>query len=140
MEFSYRTEIEIEILVNREQEYYMKKGSDYKSEFDEEIEFPDSLHWIKRSTISFYSKTMDETIERIRFEFHNGRIDVEPMENDGYLYWFDEDALTGYDRLLHRAHIHIDYAKDVILSAEDVQKIIRKDIAHNEVPQPENND
>lgn len=137
MEFSYRVKIEIEILANREQEYAIRKGNNYKSEFEEDVDFPDSLRWIDRSSISFYAETLEKAIERIRFEFHNCRIDVEPLENEGYLYWFDENALTGYERLLHRAHIHIDYAKDVILSVEDVQKIIRKDISNNEIPQQE---
>lgn len=59
--FSYRCKFEIEILVNREQEYIRNKKrsdldfDDYASDF-EDTDFENAKRWIKGSTISFYAK------------------------------------------------------------------------------------
>lgn len=124
--FYYRCRMEVEILANREQEYIRRKKDEYESEFDDGIDFLDAKRWIKDITKSFYAKTEEEVIERFNFEFHNGRIDVEPIIEDGYFYWFDNNCLVNNERLLHRASIHVDYACDVELSEEDIKKIAIK--------------
>lgn len=130
--FSYRCKFEIEILANREQEYIRNKKrsdlefDDYASEF-EDTDFADAKRWIKSTTISFYSKSIDEIKDRIRFEFHNGRIDTTPLMENGYFYWFDNNCLVDQQRMLHRAKLSIDYACDVEINDGDLSEISKKE-------------
>lgn len=125
-DFLYRVQIEKEILANREQEYIRhSKDRDYESEF-EDCDFVDAKRWIRDTTISFAEKTVEETMRRIRFEFHNGRIDVEPMIEDGYFYYFDNNCLVNHERLLHRAKVYIEYSCDMELSEDDLKNIAVK--------------
>jgi len=87
-----------EILVNKEQEYIRKSKhscefEDYESKF-EDTDFQDAKRWIIDTTISFYAKNEEEIINRIRFEFHNARIDTDPIIEGDYFYWFDNNCLV----------------------------------------------
>lgn len=91
------------------------------------MDFQDAKRWIKDATISFSEKSMEKIIEHIRFEFHNCNIDVQPMIEDGYFYYFKNNCLVKNERLLHRAIVYIEYSCDVILDDEDFAKIALKD-------------
>ena len=137
-EFYYRARIEVEILVNREQEYIRNKNRECDSEFDD-CDFYDAKRWIRDKTISFSEKTFEKAIERTRFEFHNCRIDIEPMIEDGYFYYFDNNCLVNHERLLHRAKVYIDYSCDVELSEEDLKSIAVKETIEDN-PKKENSE
>lgn len=130
--FSYRCKFEIEILVNREQEYIRNKKrsdldfDDYASDF-EDTDFENAKRWIKGSTISFYAKSVEEIKEKIQFEFHNGRIDTTPLVEEGYFYWFDNNCLVDQQRMLHRANLSIDYACDVDITDADLTEVSIKE-------------
>lgn len=127
--YLYHVTIEVEILVNREQEYIRRHSKndveDYESEF-EEYDFADAKRWIKCTTLSFCEKTLEQVEEKIRFEFHNARIDTEPLVEDGYFYWFDNNCLVDNERLLHRASVHIRHTSDVEIAEEDMIRIAQK--------------
>lgn len=140
-DFFYRAKIEIEILVNREQEYIRRSNKvEYESEFDE-TDFQDAKRWIKDVTISFSDKTIEKVIERIRFEFHNCNIDVQPLIEDGYFYYFKNNCLVNNERLLHRTSVHVEYSCDVKLEDDDFIKIASKEETKEIYKNPkENND
>ena len=127
--YLYHLTIEVEVLVNREQEYIRRHSKndveDYESEF-EEYDFADAKRWINDTKISFCTKTLEEAEKRIRFEFHNARIDTEPLVEDGYFYWFDNNCLVNNERLLHRSIIHIEHKSEVKITEEDMIRIAKK--------------
>ena len=128
--YAYRCVFKKEILVNREQEYIRKSKhscefEDYESEF-EDTDFQDAKRWIIDTTISFYAKNEEEIINRIRFEFHNARIDTDPIIEGDYFYWFDNNCLVNQERLLYRAYLTVDYACDVSVTEEDMKIIANR--------------
>ena len=126
--YRYRVTFAVEILANREQECIRRKSGkdmsveDYESEF-EELDFLDAKRWIKHSTTSFCSESINEVKDRIRKEFHNGRINATPLVEDGYFYWFDNNCLVDNQRMLHRAYLTVDYACDVEITESDLVEI-----------------
>ena len=127
--YLYHVTIEVEILANREQEYIRRHSKndveDYESEF-EEYDFADAKRWIKDTTQLFSEKTLEEVEEKIRFEFHNARIDAEPLVEDGYFYWFDNNCLVDNERLLHRAYVTVRHISNVEITEEDMIRIAKK--------------
>lgn len=127
--YLYHVTIAVEILVNREQEYIRRHSKndveDYESEF-EEYDFADAKRWIKDTGLSFCEKTLEEVEEKIRFEFHNARIDIEPLVEDGYFYWFDNNCLVDNERLLHRASVTVRHISNVEITEEDMIRISKK--------------
>lgn len=126
--YFYRCKIHIEILVNREQEYIRrrKNGDSSFDEYSEEFEdadFQDAKRWIKDKTIAFYEKSKEKVKARIKFEFHNARIDTVPLVEADYFYWFDNNCLVEDQRILHRAYLDINYACDVEMTNEDFKEI-----------------
>ena len=128
--YKYRVVFETEILVNREQEYIRKKKrndlsvEEYESAFDE-LDFIDAMRWVHDTTTSFYVNTIEEVTDRISFEFHNGRIDITPMVDGGYFYWFDNNCLVNQERIMHRMHISVCYASDVEITENDMREIVK---------------
>lgn len=128
--YSYRCVFEQDILVNREQEYIRRKGKndlsieDYESEF-EDTDFQDAKRWIRDTKTSFHAKDIEEIIRKIRFNFHNARLDTTPIIEDGYFYWFDNNCLVNQERLLHRGKLIVDYACDVEITESDLNLIVK---------------
>lgn len=129
-DYLYYVTIVTEILVNREQEYIRKHNKndveDYKSEF-EEFDFADAKRWIRDTTETFCTKTLEETEKRIKFKFHNARINVEPLVENGYFYWFDNNCLVNNERLLHRANVCVQYKSEVKITEEDMLRIAKNE-------------
>lgn len=126
--YAYRCKFCVEILVNREQEYIRKRKSkyigfeEYSSEF-EDGDTQNAKRWITDTTTSFYAKTLEEVINKINFQFHNGRIDSTPLVEDDYFYWFDNNCFVDNQRLLHRATLTIDYACSVVIEKADLEEM-----------------
>lgn len=123
-EYFYRCEFIVEILVNREQEYIKNRHNEYESEF-EDTDFVDAKRWIRSHTISFCEQRKDKIFDRIRFEFHNARIDTIPIVEDGYFYWFDNNCLVNQERLLHRGELRITHACDIEVKEDELISIAK---------------
>ena len=122
---TYRVSFKVEILANREQEYIRRGKKDdfeFESEF-EDTDFENANRWISDTTTSFYANNEEEVMKRIAREFHNERIRVVPMIEDGYFYWFDNNCLVEQQRMLHRLKVNIDYACDVEINLDDLLEI-----------------
>lgn len=125
-DFTYRVRFTVDILVNREQEYKRRKSRNDPELGDSEFEdydFGDAKRWITDTVTSFYEKDIDKIASRVGFNFHNNRLKADPLVEDGFFYWFDNNCLVKNERLLHRGKLDIEYTCDVKISDSDLERM-----------------